>query len=927
MNLFKDSKNNAECIKILRWLGSAEAQEFYPSELRPNPNSLLQEQFDLLAPQEFALIAKEIETGRLRLSTATESLDRLVDRVEVQNYSKDLTEILKDLTKLKPEKYLETYSRRLLKIVLSEFCPNEQVRKEYAAELLLFNNQFIKYNCTVGDQEDEIGDPQFFGPRNVFNQLKQSANEENYEKILKLFEQLEIVCKKWNRAFTIDYGNLLSSALKFRLRALIGLNYHEDALELASKFTNEDLLDDSIFDSVLSIFENGTLLTRAITLIEMKLMHVDPETPELILRLIDNLIELHRYNEALEYIEAVREAYPSESIDSKSRARISFSNGLCAWYFGDRKSKTTLADFLTAAKEDPSEAKYFAWIGKYYWRIEGEAQRALKCFSKALSLDGQSLQAALLYSEITLTLQSTEAAVVCELLKPFTALSSQARNRRLFYYYGVALFLRNDFIDASVAFQSALKGNLTLSPLEDPTSDPSISDENCLQWLGEAYLRSSRLGSAAKAFNRLATLRSDDLIAQTGLATVHLKSSNPIEAVDILESTNAESQRKVLLDKSQASLDLARFYLRQGRFISAMRAVISALNFFRADCPESMRMASDSFVLADSFQGIYGFPQADFEKFAAKSDFLTINPGLIEISNKLSKDFKSTSIKFALGALTLAFKDPSKHCLSAYWLQLAMGLSTIDTLDEYTISSAENSIKSKDSTSLLKSQAHHLLGLIYSRRSVKLRREAQHHFISALKSQETSTIWTDLGRFYLEAGDWELGTEAFKRALSVDQEDLVAAFELARASGTCEGTEAAKQIALRAFTTQPVHFTEEFAWILAENNQDTPLVCDYAKVYLKKRFKNHSKLKEFVYDASEENIPTFANKLELLNYLNSPENDPKIWISPLGIEFDCEFLLKRPENEVTQSGWRAVVEGLLPASRERTKKELEELEK
>ena len=77
-----------------------------------------------------------------------------------------------------------------------------------------------------------------------------------------------------------------------------------------------------------------------------------------------------------------------------------------------------------------------------------------------------------------------------------------------------------------------------------------MMDKNCLQWLGEAYMRSNRLGSAAKALTRLAT---SSIYGKVGLATVHLKSNNPIEAFNVLDSIGRSSMNeKISLDKSEA---------------------------------------------------------------------------------------------------------------------------------------------------------------------------------------------------------------------------------------------------------------------------------------------------------------------------------------------------------------------------------------
>lgn len=921
IDLYK-KENVSEAVKLLNWLASDEAASFYPAEKVPLSKKIIwREQFDLLAPLEAAQIAKDIETGRMRLNSS-DPLDRLIERVEVQNYSRELTEIIRNLTTIDSDQFLEVLMKRLLNIVLSDFCASEDLRKEYADELKSHLDsdcptiRLLKYNLNDGDEPNESG---YHGPKSVLLELEESTKKEDYEKVMKLVVELEKTLKKWSRAFTLDYlEDYTARAEKMKLRALIGLNYHEDALQLASKFTDEALLEPLLFEPILDVLEASHQLTRAIALIEAKLMTIDPEEPSLILRLADDLIEAKRFEEAAEYLQAIPEAY--SSMTPETEARLAFATGLCAWNRSNRTPQSCLANFLSAAKLNPVESKYFAWIGKFYWRVEAERERALKCFTKALNLDANNLPAAILYAEASLHSgdNTTDNAMIALLLKPFTKTSEQSRNRRLFYYYGIALFHSSNFLEASVAFQSALKGSLHY----EDSSDPPISDDNCLQWVGEAFLRSNRLGSAEKAFSRLASLQPASFVAQVGLAAVQLKSNNPIEAVDCLDSLvdiPTELQAKVHADKSQALLALARHYLRQGRFLSAIQAVLRCLkNVLLPCCPEILRMAADAMTLAHQFRTVQGFKVEAFTEFINLSNTFEINPGLEEISAKINENEEllvSASVKFALSALSEAFKEPSKHCLAAFWLQLAISLSKATELDGFAFSALENAIRSTNNPSL-KAQAHHLQALLLMR-DPQSKRQVQHHLIISLKFIETPQAWTDLGRFYLQAGDWELATEAFKRALAVDPEDLVAAFELARSSGTREGAAAAFQVAQRAFSTQPVHFTEDFALCLAQNDDDKSLLAEFAQIYL-------NRLHNFKTDCSIDEIPSFSTKLDLLTYLNSSE-DPKIWSSPAAAEFDCEFLLKRPENEVTQSGWRAVIEGLLPSVKERTRLELNEL--
>lgn len=120
INLYKEAKEINEAVKLLHWLASEEASNFYPSEkISISKKQIWKEQFDLLSPLETSNIAKDIESGRMRLNSS-DPLDRLIDRVQVQNYSRELTEIIRNLSEVDPDNYLDLLMKRLLIIVSSK---------------------------------------------------------------------------------------------------------------------------------------------------------------------------------------------------------------------------------------------------------------------------------------------------------------------------------------------------------------------------------------------------------------------------------------------------------------------------------------------------------------------------------------------------------------------------------------------------------------------------------------------------------------------------------------------------------------------------------------------------------------------------------------------------------------------------------------
>lgn len=971
IDLCKAHNRTSECVEALEWLRGEEAKNLYTEDLLPNCISILKEEYEILAPIEASLIAKEIESGRMRLGA--DSLDRLVDRIHVHNFTAQLTGILRELSKEEPVAYLETFCKRLFRIVLSDYCNNESFREELSTELLALSlvEESVKLSETLQCIRfnvfgDEITDDCNSGPRSIlkrFSLLSPDASEES----LKLFDELEVAAKSWQRAFKREFSSvdLLREAAKYRIRALTGLKSYEEALVVMEKsgITDDEALDDFLFESVLESFESCGLLSRVVELIEGKLA-LQGSYNVLKIRLVDNLILLKRFSEAQTILEGF-----CDDDDFDLSARVSFNLGLCAWLKGFRGKQEVLLHFLAAAKKDSSVGRYFSWIGRYYWRVEGDGERAGKCLLKALNLDPTDLSSALLLSEIYLLSCETDGAeristanhmdkpeFCVNLLQPFTRISSQTRNRRLFYYYGVALSLGGQFVEASVAFQSALKGHLMVEATDQDL--PAVSDANCLQWIGESFLRSKRFGSASRAFSRLLKESESDakMTGSVGLAAVHLQSRAPIEAVDCLTGIDCSSSSdcKVLLDLSISYVSLARSYFSQGRFISAAQSILKCIECAGA-FPERLRICSDALCLADSLKTCLGFPEKEIlEAYAKLTTFISsscpVNPGLEPVLKRLQTVRGDEKKRFLVGAIELALSALSganSALVSVHWLQLAAALAKVETFADLAISAASQIIETdadasdcKNSNSTVRAHAHHLLALLYNSQNNKPL--AQHHFCRALKlSHENNHIWIDLGRFYFQAGDWELAGEAFKKALEADPEDLVAAFELAQLPGTLEAKQLAAQVALRAFTTQPVHFTEQFAKALqsfvvkseessdstaTENidiitsdtvNTTVETVKEFAQVYLNRWNFIEYPVKFNDHDASELHS---LSPLDRLNYLNERQ-DPQLWLSPSAQIFDCEFLLKRPQNDVAQSGWRAVVGGLLPEARERTKAE------
>lgn len=86
-----------------------------------------------------------------------------------------------------------------------------------------------------------------------------------------------------------------------------------------------------------------------------------------------------------------------------------FSKGIYLWEMGEgidgeesKKYKEKAAEhFLACAKLNPSEAAAFRFLGHYYSQVSADAQRASKCYQRAVTLNPDDFEAGVRESEFS----------------------------------------------------------------------------------------------------------------------------------------------------------------------------------------------------------------------------------------------------------------------------------------------------------------------------------------------------------------------------------------------------------------------------------------------------------------------------------------------------------------------------------------------
>lgn len=872
LELQKRDKDMDGALAVLDWLASDEGQQFYRSvDSLASPIALVCEQIALLEPFDAAQIIKEVDAARTRLGADPVAV--LIERAELRRFQTSRLNSLyrRVLSFASPDESValdaaEKLMRRLFRIALSDHTETETERLTAATELFALTDQFpcafsshitrnrrdiAEYDLAIGPASPTPHQSQEWirlqgqwdnltSPCELFDVLEGAHAANEHDQVLKMERVLVACLDKWEARLAAVYPHMRRHLQVRRLQATIQLGCLDDALELldaadaSDTLSETELLSEALFDGTLRVLEHTKNHTRAISLIKTQLARGQPEEPTLLLRLTDNLLHVRSLVEAADCAAMILVSYPH--MNDASRARAMLYAGLAAWN-GGRRDGVCLGHFLAAAKADPTQAASFHHLAKYYWRMERGAneERARKCASKALSLDPRSTGTAVLLAEMLL--HNCAHTQTRQLLDPVSCDAGQLRNRRLHYYHGIALFHLDDFVGSASALQTALKG---APSSDDDDTDPPVTDEMCLVWLAESFFRAGRLASALKAFARArdtAAMHSPARrVAVAGLAAVHVASGNLIDAVNVLDadeeekdaldgcSSTLDSQRdKLTLDRMEAHLLLAKNYVKMGRFQAACQLLaraIAPLVEQRApeDCAVSWRVAAECFVMAGELRDSKGFDDAPWETTRTTLvPRLTIDSGLEEVRRVVdsltAEPLLQSAALFAMNAVSLA-----THRQTVFWLELAAVLLRLHSHTNnpqccvFAIAATKNALQT-DCLSKDAARAHQLLATAHDLLNDK--RRTQHHLVRSLHIAESPSGWIALARFYQRNGDLELAQEGYKRALALDPDDQLAAFELAEVSETQGHESAALEVARRVFSAQPAAFIEAIAVRLA----------------------------------------------------------------------------------------------------------------
>lgn len=215
--------------------------------------------------------------------------------------------------------------------------------------------------------------------------------------------------------------------------------------------------------------------------------------------------DVDRYNYMLAYKYCYEENFQEALATCQTR-----DSGYCHYYlqlgqiyFGLKRYQDSLNEVLKATKLEPYNADCFHWLGKIYM-LNGDTERARKCFEKSVFLNPQHEQSVVLLSAIYRQLSEWELnAKILQIAAqaiPNTA-CKWAEHQLGFHYLG-----QHQFDEAIAAFRAVLR----------------LEPKNFSSWegLADAYMKRGSYNSALKVYQKICELSNNNIYPRLQVANI-----------------------------------------------------------------------------------------------------------------------------------------------------------------------------------------------------------------------------------------------------------------------------------------------------------------------------------------------------------------------------------------------------------------------
>lgn len=216
--------------------------------------------------------------------------------------------------------------------------------------------------------------------------------------------------------------------------------------------------------------------------------------------------------------------------------------------FSLKQYAEALNEFLKATKLEPYNSECFHWLGKIYL-LNGDSDRARKCFEKCIFLNPQYEQSVILLSAIYRQLAEWDlnAKILQTAAQAIPNTSCKWAELQLGFHH----LEQNNFDDAIIAFRAVLR--------IDPNSFSSW------EGLADAYMKRGSFNSALKVYQKICELNEDNAYPRLQVANILTTLKLFKEAIASYEDllSNCPDYLPALKGIGDAHLGIARQYLEE----------------------------------------------------------------------------------------------------------------------------------------------------------------------------------------------------------------------------------------------------------------------------------------------------------------------------------------------------------------------------
>lgn len=283
------------------------------------------------------------------------------------------------------------------------------------------------------------------------------------------------------------------------------------------------------------------------------------------------------------YIKRLQSALKAgDELVSQIEPLVKSRMGFAMWLAGGRlrsDKNACIATLLSAAKLDPQDSSVFTFIGHYYSEELKDADRASKCYLKALKGDFMNREAGISLCKLYISQGDNEKADA--LLQEVSMIATHAH--WCFALKAQISLRREDFDSAINNFQLAL--------------EIDEHDGSCWFGLGQSYACANQNAAAYKALLKAVEIFPSDINVVTALADIERKNSSLQKSKARFEYALTLDDNDVIALKGLGSvyLGLAYEHIAMGWTQGAARDIRSGLNAIKKNISSFTNNIFDDF--------------------------------------------------------------------------------------------------------------------------------------------------------------------------------------------------------------------------------------------------------------------------------------------------------------------------------------------